>query len=277
MGAVGQIVAVQANIRDDASVRRAIEGADAVVNLVSVLVPSGPQTYTALHTDGAGRIARIAREAGATALVHVSAIGADAKSRSVYARTKAEAEAAVFAQFPDAIILRPSIVFGAEDQFFNRFASLARCTPALPLIGGGRTRFEPVYVGDVAAAIANALEGRGRLGTIYELGGPETLTFRELMQRTLTYSGRRRWLVPLPVFLAKLQAVLTKPLPVSLRPLTVDQVRLLQVDNIVSPQARNDGRTLAGLGVKSPIAFEAVVPGYLERFKPQGQFAHYRD
>jgi NADH dehydrogenase len=276
MGGVGQIHAVQTNIRDEDSVRRAVAGADAVVNLVSVLVPSGRQTYKALHTEGAGRIASLAREAGADTLVHVSALGADPQSRSVYARTKAEAEAAVLEAFPSAIILRPSIVFGAEDQFFNRFASMARVMPVLPLIGGGRTRFEPVYVGDVAAAIANALEGVGKPGTVYELGGPETLTFRELMRRTLDYSGRRRWLVPLPAFLAKLQAVMTKPLPASLRPLTVDQVRLLQVDNVVSASARREGRTLSGLGVISPRAIEAVVPGYLERFKPQGQFSHYR-
>ncbi len=162
-----------------------------------------------------------------TALVHVSAIGANPYSKSVYARTKAEAEAAVLAAFPAAAILRPSIVFGPEDQFFNRFAALARIAPVLPLIGGGRTRFEPVYAGDVAAAIANAVEGQARPGTTYELGGPQTFAFRELMQLTLAYSGRRRCLLPVPFFLAKLQAVLTKPLPAALRPLTVDQVRML--------------------------------------------------
>jgi NADH dehydrogenase len=276
MGGVGQIHAVQANIRDEASVRRAVEEVDAVVNLVSVLVPSGRQTYQALHTEGAGRIARAAREAGATVMVHVSALGANRHSKSVYARTKAEAEATVLAAFPSAVILRPSIIFGPEDQFFNRFAALARIAPVLPLIGGGRTRFEPVYVGDVAAAIANAAEGQAKPGTIYELGGPETLTFRELMQLTLTYSGRRRCLLPVPFFIAKLQAALTKPLPASLRPLTVDQVLLLQTDNVVSDLAKQEGRTLTGLGIEAPKTIEAVVPGYLERFKPQGQFAHYR-
>jgi NADH dehydrogenase len=276
MGDVGQVHAVQANIRDEASVQRAVERADAVVNLVSVLVPSGRQTYRALHTEGAARIARAARDAGASALVHVSAIGADPRSPAVYARTKAEAEQAVLAAFPAAIILRPSIVFGPEDQFFNRFARLARLSPVLPLIGGGGTRFEPVYAGDLASAVARAADGHAKPGTIYEIGGPETLSFRELMRRTLAYSGRRRCLVPMPFFLAKLQALLTKPLPASMRPLTVDQVRLLEIDNVVSQAAKAEGRTLAGLGISSPRSIETVVPGYLERFKPRGQFAHYR-
>ncbi len=276
LGGVGQIHAVQANIRDDESVRRAVEGADAVVNLVAILAPSGRQTFAGLHTDGARRIAEAARKAGATAFVHISAIGADPQSRSVYARTKGEGEAAVLAAFPSAVILRPSLVFGPEDQLFNRFAALARFAPALPLIGGGRTRFQPVYVGDIAAAIANALDGNAKPGTVYELGGPEIMTFREIMQRTLAYSGRRRWLMPLPFGLAKLLAALTKPLPSGLRSLTVDQVRLLQVDNLISEGARKDGRTLQGLGIAAPRNIPSVVPGYLERFKPKGQFAHYR-
>lgn len=276
LGGVGQIHAVQADIRDGASVRRAIEGANAVVNLVAILAPSGRQTFAGLHTEGARRIAETARAAGAAAFVQVSAIGAESNARSVYARTKGDGEAAVLAAFPSAVILRPSLVFGPEDQLFNRFAALARFAPALPLIGGGRTKFQPVYVGDVAAAIANALEGKAKPGTVYELGGPEIITFREIMQRTLAYSGRRRCLLPLPFGLAKLQAALTKPLPSGLRPLTVDQVRLLQVDNVVSEAARKEGRTLQGLGIAAPRNIESVVPGYLERFRPNGQFARYR-
>jgi NADH dehydrogenase len=276
MGGVGQIHAVQANVRDEASVRRAVEGADAVVNLVAILAPSGRQTFAALHVEGAGHIARAAREAGASPVVHVSAIGASRRSRSAYARSKAEGEAAVLAAFPAAVILRPSIMFGPEDQFFNRFASLARFSPVLPLIGGGRTRFEPVYVGDVAAAVSAAVEGNAMPGTVYELGGPEIVTFRELMQRTLAYTNRRRYLLPIPFAAAKLQAFATKLLPSGLRPLTVDQVRLLEVDNVVSAEALKDGRTLGGLGIAMPKAIETVVPDYLERFKPVGQFAHYR-
>lgn len=275
MGYPGQIHAVQANIRDDASVRRAVESACAVVNLVAILAPSGRQTFEAVHVAGARRVAEAARAARADTLVHVSAIGADPQSGSAYARTKAEGEAVVLNAFPSAIIVRPSIIFGAEDQFFNRFAAMAQLSPVLPLIHG-RTRFQPVYVGDVATAIANAVEGVGRSGTVYELGGPEILTFRELMQRTLLYAGRRRCLLPVPSLAAKLGATLTKPLPGALRPITVDQVRLLAYDNIVSEAAQHEGRTLAGLGVGAAHAIAAVVPGYLERFKPDGQFSHYR-
>lgn len=276
LGGVGQIHAVQANIRDDESVLRAVEGADAVVNLVAILAPSGRQTFEALHADGARRIATAARNAGASAFVHISAIGADPKSRSAYGRTKAEGEGAVLTAFPTAVILRPSLVFGPEDQLFNRFAALAQISPVLPSIGGGRTRFQPVYVGDVAEAIANALDGRAKPGAVYELGGPEVVTFREILQKTLAYSGRRRCLLPLPFALAKLQAALTKPLPAGLRPLTVDQVRLLEVDNVVGEAALKEGRTLQGLGVPSPRSISSIVPGYLERFKPKGQFAGYR-
>ncbi|MEZ5922963.1 MAG: complex I NDUFA9 subunit family protein [Hyphomicrobiaceae bacterium] len=275
LGRVGQIHSVRADIRDEAAVRRALEGADAVVNLISVLVPSGRQTYRALHTEGARRVAVAARDAGVRNLIYVSAIGADAKSSSVYARTKGEAESGVLAECPSAVVLRPSIVFGADDNFFNRFAGLARILPVLPVIGG-RSRFQPVYVGDVAAAVANVLEGRAAPGQIYELGGPEVLTFRQLMQLVLAYSGRWRPLLPLPVWLAKLQAVLTKPLPSGWRPLTVDQVRLLQRDNVVSDAAERDGRTLAGLGIAHPVAIESVVPSYLERFRPRGQFGRSR-
>ena len=276
MGAVGQIHAVQANVRFPDSVRRAVEGADAVVNLVGILAKSGRQTFKAVHVAGARAIAEAARAAGAKTLVHVSAIGADKRSRANYGRTKAAGEAAVLKQFSDAVILRPSLVFGPEDQLFNRFAAMAGYSPFLPLIGGGRTRFQPVYAGDVAAAIAAACAGRAKPHTVYELGGPEVVTFRELLDRTMAWSGRRRLYLRLPFWAAKLAALLTVPLPNSLRPLTVDQVRSLQADNVVGKIAQTEGRTLAGLGIVHPQTMEAVVPGYLERFRSHGQFAHYR-
>jgi len=276
MGAVGQIHAVQANVRFPDSVRRAVEGADAVVNLVGILAKSGRQTFRAVHADGARAIAEAARAAGAKTLVHVSAIGAEKRSKADYARTKAAGEAAVLERFPDAVILRPSLVFGPEDQLFNRFAALAGFSPFLPLIGGGRTRLQPVYAGDVAEAIAVACAGRAKPHTVYELGGPEVVTFRALLDKTMAWSGRRRLYLRLPFGLAKLGALLTLPLPNSMRPLTVDQIRMLQVDNVVGKLAEAEGRTLAGLGIEHPQTMEAVVPGYLQRFQPHGQFAHYR-
>ena len=198
MGDVGQITPVTANVRDDASVAAAVEGAQAVVNLVGILFERARQTFDAVHHQAAGRIARAAASAGAEQLVHVSAIGADEQSRSAYARSKAAGEAAVRLAFPSAAIVRPSIVFGADDDFFNRFAALARLSPMLPLIGGGKTRFQPVYVGDVAAAIAELLSTGQGGGTAYELGGPEIFTFRELLEMVLEATGRRRLLVPVP-------------------------------------------------------------------------------
>jgi NADH dehydrogenase len=276
MGAVGQIHAVQANVRFPDSVRRAVEGADAVVNLVGILAKSGRQTFRSVHADGARAIAEAARAAGAKTLVHVSAIGAEKRSKANYARTKAAGEAAVLERFPDAVILRPSLVFGPEDQLFNRFAAMAGYSPFLPLIGGGRTRLQPVYAGDVAEAIAVACAGRAKPHTVYELGGPEVVTFRELLDKTMAWSGRRRLYLRMPFWLAKLGALLTLPLPNGMRPLTVDQVRMLQVDNVVGKIAEAEGRTLAGLGIEHPQTMEAVVPGYLQRFQPHGQFAHYR-
>jgi NADH dehydrogenase len=276
MGAVGQVHAVQANLRYPDSVRQAVEGALAVVNLVGVLAKSGPQTFDALHVAGARAVASAARAAGAKTLVHVSALGADKRAKANYARSKAEGEAAVLQEVPGAVILRPSLVFGPEDQLFNRFAEMARMSPLLPLIGGGRTKFQPVYAGDVGAAIAAACGGRAKPGTVYELGGPEVITFRQLLDRTQAWSGRKRHYLRAPFWLAKLGALLTVPLPNSLRPLTVDQIRMLQRDNVVGQAAETEGRTLAGLGVANPQMIEAIVPGYLERFQPHGQFAHYR-
>ena len=275
-GFVGQVAPVQANLRYPASVQRAVAGSKFVVNAVGVLASGGKQTFRALHVEGPRAVAKAARESGVRHLVHISAIGADAKSSSRYARSKAEGEAAVLQEFPGAIILRPSIVFGPEDQFFNRFAAMARMSPLLPLIGGGRTRFQPVFVGDIAAAIAAIAAGAGKPGTIYELGGPEVLTFRELLDLTQEWADRSRGYLPMPFWLAKLQALLTWPLPNSLRPVTLDQVRMLQRDNTVSAAAKSEGRTLAGLGVDAPHGVAAIVPTYLERFRARGQFASYR-
>lgn len=276
MGAVGQILPVQANLRYPDSIARAIEGADAVINCVGILAPSGRQSFNAVQAQGARSIAKAARELGVSQLVHVSAIGAAVKSPSHYARSKAEGEAGVLEEFAKAIVLRPSIVFGPEDQFFNRFAAMARISPFLPLIGGGKTKFQPVYVGDVGAAIAAALHGKAIAGATYELGGPEIFTFRQLLDKTLQYCDRRRGYLPLPFWAAKLQAIMTWPLPNALRPVTLDQVRLLERDNVVSAVALKHNLTLAGLGIDRPLTIDAVVPEYLERFKSKGQYAHYR-
>jgi uncharacterized protein YbjT (DUF2867 family) len=275
-GFVGQVCPVQANVRFQPSVQRALAGCKLVVNAVGLLTGGGRQTFRALHIDGPRAIAKAAREAGVRRLVHISAIGADVRSRSRYARSKGEGEAAVLAEFPDAIIVRPSVVFGPEDEFFNRFAAMARMSPLLPLIGRGRTRFQPVFVGDLATAIAAIAAGAGKPGTIYEAGGPEVLSFRELLDLTQEWSDRSRGYLPMPFWLAKLQAMLTWPLPNSLRPVTLDQVRMLQHDNVVSAAAQSEGRTLAGIGVSAPHGVAAIVPTYLERFRPRGQFAHYR-
>jgi uncharacterized protein YbjT (DUF2867 family) len=269
LGSVGQIVSVQANLRHEGSVRAACAGADAVVNLVAILNESGKQRFEEIHVNGARRIAQAAKAVGAAAVVHVSAIGADANSKSGYARTKADGEAAVLAAFPDAVVLRPSIVFGPEDQFFNKFASLARFTPGLPLIGGGKTRFQPIFAGDVAEAVAAALEGKAKTGATYEIGGPDVKTFRQILEYILAVTGRKRLLLPLPFPLASLKASVLELLPSPL--LTRDQVELLKADNVVSSQALKSGRTLENLGVR-PTAIETVVPAYLYRYRKAGQF-----
>jgi NADH dehydrogenase len=282
MGAVGQVFPVQANLRYPASVRQAAEGATAVVNLVGILAEcrfclsrSARQTFHAVHVAGARAAAKAAKEAGAKTFVHVSAIGADRSYWAKYARTKAAGEAAVLAEFPTAVILRPSLMFGPEDQLFNRFAALATSAPFLPLIGGGRTKFQPVYVGDVAAAIATACAGKARARAVYELGGPDIITFRRLLDLVQEWSGQRRRYLRIPFWLAQVGAFLTAPLPHSLRPLTVDQVRMLMRDNVVDAAAIKEGRTLQGLGIASPHSMAGIVPPYLERFNPHGQFAHY--
>jgi uncharacterized protein YbjT (DUF2867 family) len=268
MGRVGQIHPVQANLRYPESVEAAVRGADVVINLVGILFERGKQSFEAVQGEGAHAVAQAAANAGAR-LIHVSALGANPESTSLYARSKAQGEAAVLGTVPGATVFRPSIVFGPEDDFFNRFAALARIAPALPLIGGGETKFQPVFVGDVAQAIAKAVAGGAKGGTIYELGGPEVKTFRELMEYVLTVTERKRLLVPVPFGLARLKAQFLQFMPTPL--LTPDQVELLRTDNIVSPNAQAEGRDFASLGI-APSALESIVPSYLWRFRKTGQF-----
>ena len=277
LGRVGQIQPIQANIRYGSSLAAALRNAQVVVNLVGVLSESGRQTFEAVHVFGARAIAKAAREAGVERFVQVSAIGADLQSASVYAQSKARAEEAVRDIYPDAVILRPSIVFGPEDDFFNRFAAMARISPVLPLIGGGHTRFQPVFVGDVAAAVAKGVAGEASPGT-YELGGPAIKTFRELLEYICSVTRRKRGLLPIPFGLAQYPAAATETadgLLMGLFPkmllMTRDQLKLLQSDNVVSQEAIVEGRTLEGLGIE-PRAIESIVPTYLYRFRKQGQF-----
>ncbi|MBN9006204.1 MAG: complex I NDUFA9 subunit family protein [Rhizobiales bacterium] len=269
-GRVGQIHAVQANLRYPDSVAAAMRGSQVAINLVGVLSQSGAQTFDAVMAKGAETVAKAAADAGAQ-LVHVSAIGADAKSLSAYARAKAAGETAVFAAVPSATVLRPSVMFGPEDEFANRFAALARMSPVLPLIGGGETRMQPAYVGDVATAVADAVDGKTKAGAVYELGGPEVLSMREIMQIILRVTERERPLVSLPFGLARFKAMFLQFAPGALK-LTPDQVELLKVDNVVSDAAKAAGLTLEGLGI-TPDSMEAVVPQYLWRFRKTGQFA----
>ena len=264
LGTVGQIDFVKCDVSDAESVAAAVMGSSAVINLTGILFQKG-QTFTDVQAEGAANIAQAAARAGVGALVHVSAIGADADSDSDYAVTKAQGEAAVREAFPDAVILRPSIIFGPEDGFFNKFAGMARFTPVLPLVGGGHTRFQPVFVGDVAQAIVAAL-GDGARGRTYELGGPGVYSFKELLQLILRAIGRKRALVSLPFGLASFQAAFLQLLPNPL--LTMDQVKLLKKDNLVAPTAAG----LADLGI-TPTSVEAVVPSYLWRFRAKGEYA----
>ncbi len=269
IGKVGQIHAVQANLRYPASVAAAVRDADVVINLVGILAPGGAQTFDAVQAQGAATVAGAAKAAGAR-LIHVSAIGADENSLSAYARSKAAGEAAARDAVPASIIFRPSVVFGPEDQFTNRFASLARMAPMLPLIGGGETKLQPVFVGDVARAIADAVDGKARSGATYELGGPEVMTMRDILEFILKTIERKRLLVPLPFPLAKLKAAFLQFAPGALK-LTPDQVELLRTDNIVSAQAQSAGLTLQGLGIVAEL-LEAIAPAYLWRFRKTGQF-----
>ena len=266
LGSVGQIDFVKCDVADADSVARALSGSDAVVNLTGILFQSG-QTFEEVQAEGAANIAQAAAAAGVGALVHVSAIGADAQSDSAYAVTKAEGETSVREAFPQAVILRPSIIFGPEDSFFNKFAEMARFLPALPLIGGGKTRFQPVFVGDVAQAILAGLSRQD--GRTYELAGPSIYSFKELLQLILRETGRKRALVPVPFGIAFLKAAFLQLLPKPL--LTVDQVKLLKKDNIVSPTAAG----LTDLGIE-PTSVEAVIPSYLWRYRAKGEYAELR-
>ncbi|RWO02720.1 complex I NDUFA9 subunit family protein [Mesorhizobium sp.] len=268
LGNVGQIQPVQANIRVRWSVDRAVQGADHVVNLVAILHESGRQKFTPVHEFGARAVAEAARAIGA-GLTHISALGTDLNAQSEYARTKALGEKAVLETIEDAVILRPSINFGPEDSFFNRFSSMARYSPVLPLIGGGRTKFQPVYVGDVAEAVARSVDGKVQGGRIYELGGPQVLTFKQCMQEMLAMIDRKRLLVSVPWWVANMQASILGLLPNPL--LTKDQVLQLRGDNIVSEAAIRENRTLAGLDIQ-PQSIGSILPSYLWRYRPAGQF-----
>ncbi len=277
-GGVGQITAVQANLRYPDSLTAALRNADAAINLVGILRESGKQTFEAVHHEGARNVAAAVRAAGIGPFVHVSALGADPQSASAYARSKAEGEAAVREILPDAAILRPSVVFGPEDHFFNRFAALARLSPIVPLIGGGVTKLQPVYAGDVAEAAAAVLAGKATAGAPYELGGPEVRSLREIIEFILAETERKRFLLTLPFgpargfgAISELMARLTLGLMPEDFVLTPDQVKLLEQDNIVSAAAMAARRTLNGLGIAAE-SFEALVPAYLLRYRKTGQF-----
>ncbi len=266
MGNVAQVVPMRTNLADDdAALASAVQGADAVVNLVGILAESGTQTFDALQAEGPGRLARAAKEAGATSFVQVSALGADANSNSKYARTKAAGEAGVRAAFPQATIVRPSIVIGAEDSFFNRFAQMAQWMPALPLIGGGQTKFQPVHVADVAEAIVRAIGNPTAQGKIFEAVGPRVYTFRELMEYLLVTIDRHRGLIPVPWPLAEIQGTILGMLPIKL--MTRDQVELLKTDNVGT-----GAPGLEAFGIV-PAAMEAVAPIYLAAYRRGGRFA----
>jgi uncharacterized protein YbjT (DUF2867 family) len=269
LGKVGQIVPVQANVRYPDSLDAACTSAHAVINLVGILHGTGSQTFDSVHALGAEAAARAASRARAAVFIHMSALGADPGSFSEYARTKAAGEVLARSAFPGAVILRPSIVFGPEDGFFNRFAALARISPLLPLIGGGRTRFQPVFVGDIAEAVARLVDRGVSDGRTYEFGGPKIYSFRDLMRFTLRTVMRRRLLLPVPFAIAGGMASVLQLLPNPL--LTKDQVRQLRRDNLVSDEAANEGRTLKGLGI-TPRDIEAIVPSYLYRYRRAGQF-----
>lgn len=273
IGNVGQVQLVQANLRYEDSVKQAVAGSDAVINLVALLFEEGKQSFESLHVQGAATLAKAAAAQGISNFVQVSAIGADAESDSDYSRTKAEGEQAVRAAIPTADIMRPSIIFGAEDQFFNRFAAMAQLAPALPLLGGGDTVFQPVYVGDVAQAIAKAVS-KGSSSKAYELGGPRTYTFKELMQFMLETIDRKRFLVPVPWAAANMMGALGEISGMApfVKPfLTRDQVKNLKVDNVVA----DDALGFEDLDIRLET-IEAIVPTYLARFRKYGQFHEKR-
>ncbi len=270
LGVPGQIVPVQANIRYPASVAAVCDGAFAVINLTGVLYSSGAQSFDAVHVFGASAVAKAAKTAKAQMFIHLSAIGADVNGASAYARSKAAGEKAANLAFSGATIIRPSIVFGPEDNFFNQFAKMARFSPALPLIGGGVTKFQPVFVGDVAEAVATLIDRGMADGKTYELGGPEVMSFKQILKYILTTTQRRRLLLAIPFGVAKLMGAVAGLMP---KPaLTMDQVESLKTDNLVNAIATKEGRTLEGLGITARTV-EAIVPSYLYRFRKAGQFS----
>ena len=269
LGTPGQVMPIQANVRYPASLAAACDGAYAVVNLTGVLANSGAQTFEAVHVFGAEASAKAARATKANLFIQMSSLSADMESSSAYARSKGMGELRARAAFPGAIALRPSIVFGPEDNFFNQFAGMSRLSPALPLIGGGQTKFTPVFVGDVAEAVAKLIDAGEATGKTYELGGPEEFTFKQLLEFTLETIGRKRVLVPIPWGISKLLGTVLGILPGA--PLTSDQVELLKTDNVVSALASSEGRDLAGLGIK-PSSMQGIVPSYLYRYRKAGQF-----
>ena len=281
LGRPGQVVAVQANLRDPVSIAAAVQGASAVVNLVGILAETGKQKFATIQAQGARLIAEAAAAAGVSNFVQISAIGADAQGRSAYARSKAEGEDAVLAAVPTAVILRPSVVFGVEDEFFNRFGAMARLFPVIPIVGA-QTKFQPVYVGDVAEAVAASVAGRARSGVVYELGGPEVKSFGALVDYVLAVTERDRHVMKLGFGAGKIVAsfmqILTS-LSMGLFPkilrMTTDQVELLKHDNVVSDAAETEGRTLKGLGL-TPQAIEAIAPSYLYRYRKTGQYQSQR-
>lgn len=274
MGAVGQIQLTQANVRYPASVAQAIKGADAVINLVGLLTQSWSQSFEAVQAAGAETIAKIAKEQDVKSFIQVSAIGADAKSDSLYARTKAEAEQAVLSAIPSATIMRPSLIFGPEDDFFNRFAQMATLSPLLPLIGGGKTKFQPIYVDDVADGICAALEKPQSQGRIFELGGPKVYSFKELMDLLLVQTGRKRMLLPLPFWGASIIGRFGEAfrfIPFFDQPITRDQVKLMKADNIVGVSDDENVGTIEDFAIET-TTLEAILPEYMVRYRKYGQF-----
>lgn len=263
LGDIAQIVPIGANIRHERSVANAVQGVDTIINLVGILYQGGRQRFDAVHVEGVRRLARAATGAGVRRFLHISALGADANSPSAYARSKTAGEATLREHFPAATILRPSVVFGPEDDFFNRFATMARYSPVLPLIGGGKTRFQPIYVGDVADAAAAALVDPAKAGQLFEIAGPRAYSFRELMELMLAVTGQRRLLMPLPFGIAQIQAAFLGLLPKP--PLTLDQLRLLKIDNVLSGKLPG----LEAFGIK-PTGLEAILPAYLDRYRRGG-------
>ena len=274
LGNVGQVMPIQANLRNSESVARAVAGSDGVINLVGILYETRRQSFDGVHHLGAKRIAEACKDANISNLVQISAIGADSNSPSGYASSKAKGERAVLEAVPEAIIIRPSLIIGPEDDFFNKFADMAKLSPFLPLVGGGTTKFQPVFVGDVAEVIARAADGALQAGWTYELGGPEVKSFEDLLRLLMTETRRKRLLLPIPIWTANIMGWVFEKLPKPM--LTRDQVKLLGKDNVVSEEAIAEGRSFKGLGIE-PMAVEAVIPSYLWSYRETGQYEANRD